>query len=99
MPDGHRLPGIKSFVSTLLLWPVAAASAVSWRPAQADLETALKSAEGIWEHSIDEKIHIDMEPLNPCRANADQSAVVNIQSTTITTTVPAPDPPVVSTIH
>jgi Matrixin len=66
---------------------------------QVDLDTALKSAERTWGYSVAEKIHVDMEPLNPCRAT-DHAAIVNVQTTTTTTTTGEPAaPPVVSTVY
>jgi hypothetical protein len=41
-----------------------------------------------------------MEPLNPCRADADQSAITHVQTTTTTTTTSGnAAPPVVSTFY
>src|SRR5258708_40008171 len=94
----------RAFLSMLLcniLFCTSALTAAAWTPTQADLDTALKSAGETWGYSIAGKIHVDMEPLSPCRANADQSANVNVETTaTTTTTQSEPDePPVVSTTY
>src|SRR5438477_10294976 len=90
---------LKLLFRALILCPAATITAATWIPTQADLESALKSAEGTWGYSIADKIHIGMEPLNACRADADQSAITNVQTTTTTTTSGNAAPPVVSTFY
>jgi hypothetical protein len=93
---------MKLFLSALIFCP-AAAIAAAWTPARADLEAALNSARETWGYTITEKIQIGMEPLNPCRADTEQSAITNVQTTTtITTTTTNGEPaaaPVARTAH